>query len=239
MQNAECSAAAMTGGSRNISVLLAAHCGEKFIAEQIASILPQLEEADELLVSDDSPEGDISTRDIVQSFDDPRIRYTQGPRQGVIKNVEFLLGQAQGDILVLCDQDDVWLPGKLERTRILLDPAKPELLAHSAILTDEGLRETGEIQSTTPGLLRNLIRNSYTGCCMAFTRALLPYILPFPENIPMHDQWIALRAEKFGRVRVVDEPYILHRRHGETQTGRGSTLKQKLQWRWEMAKALL
>jgi len=228
-----------------ISVLLAACCGEKFIAAQIASILPQLGDEDELLVSDDSPEGHTATREIVLSFKDRRIRYMPGPRQGsTIKNVEFLLGQAclsgkaGGDILVLSDQDDAWLPGKLEKTRTLLDVAKPELLAHSASITDETLRETGEIQGTKPGLLRNLVKNSYTGCCMAFTRALLPFILPFPEGIPMHDQWIGLRAERFGTVRVLGEPLILHRRHGETQTGRGSTLQQKIQWRWNMLKAL-
>ncbi|MCL2495558.1 MAG: glycosyltransferase [Oscillospiraceae bacterium] len=222
-----------------ISVLLAAYCGEKYIAEQIASILPQLDVGDELLVSDDSPEGHHATRDAVQSFDDRRIRYMQGPKQGVIKNIEFLLGQARGDILVLCDQDDLWLPGKLERTRAALDITKPELLVHGAKLTDEALRETGEIQRATPGVLRNLAKNTYTGCCMAFTRALLPHLLPFPEGIPMHDQWISLRAERFGTVRVVDEAYLLHRRHDSTQTGRGSTLRQKIQWRWNMAKALL
>ena len=222
-----------------ISVLLAAHCGEKYIAAQIASILPQLDDEDELLVGDDSPESHTETREIVLSFGDRRIRHMQGPRQGsTIKNVEFLLGQARGDILVLSDQDDVWLPGKLERTRELLHDAKPAVLAHSATITDEALRETGEVQTPRPGVLRNLIRNSYTGCCMAFTRALLPYIMPFPEGIPMHDQWIGLRAERFGTVHVIGEPFILHRRHGDTQTGRGSTLQQKIQWRWNMLRAL-
>jgi len=222
-----------------ISVLLAAHCGERFIGEQIASILPQLGGDDELLVSDDSPEDHTAAREIVLSFRDERVRYMPGPRLGVIKNVEFLLGRTQGDILVLSDQDDVWLPGKLERTRELLSGAGPALLAHGAALTDEALRETGEVQSPRPGVLRNLVKNSYTGCCMAFTRALLPHVLPFPEGIPMHDQWIALRAEKLGAVRVIDEPLILHRRHGDTQTGHGSTPGQKIQWRWSMLKALL
>jgi len=221
-----------------LSVLLAAYCGERFIAEQIASILPQMEGVDELLVSDDSPQGHTATRDIALAFGDERIRHMQGPRRGVIKNVEFLLGQARGDILVLSDQDDVWLPGKLGRTRELLPADGPALLAHSAIITDEALNETGERQCAKPGLLRNLAKNSYTGCCMAFTRALLPYILPFHEDIPMHDQWIGLRAETCGAVRVVDEAYILHRRHGNTQTGQGSTLGQKIQWRWNMLKAL-
>ena len=222
-----------------ISVLLAAHCGEKYIHEQVASILPQLEGSDELLVSDDSPGGHTATRDIVLAFRDPRIRYMSGPGLGIVKNVEYLLGQACGDILVLCDQDDVWLPGKLAKTREVLNPARPELLAHGASLTDEALYATGDIQRAKPGLLRNLAKNSYTGCCMAFTRMLLPHILPFPDGIPMHDQWIALRAERFGTVHAIAEPYILHRRHAETQTGRGSTLGQKIAWRWRMIKALL
>ena len=216
-----------------ISVLLAAYCGEAFIAEQVASILPQLEPGDGLLISDDSPAGHT-----VLSFNDPRICYMAGPRQGsTIKNVEFLLGQARGDILVLCDQDDVWLPGKLDKTRALLDPAKPELLVHAARLTDENLREIGHSYAR-PGLLRNLLKNSYTGCCMAFTRALLPYVLPFPGGIPMHDQWIGLRAERFGAVYFAHKPLLLWRRHGGTQTGRGGTLTQKIMWRWRMLRAL-
>ena len=224
-----------------ISVLLAAYCGEAFIGEQVASILPQMENGDELLVSDDSPEDQTATRDIVRAFGDPRIRYMQGPRRGVIKNFEYLLGQARGELLVLCDQDDVWLPDKLPQAREFAAMAEqnPALLTHGAILTDKALREIGRSKSSKPGLVRNLVKNTYTGCCMAFTRALLPYILPFPEDIPMHDQWIGLRAEKFATVLSLWEPMLLHRRHGETQTGRGSTLKQKLQWRWRMARALL
>jgi len=222
-----------------ISVLLAAYCGEDFIAEQIASILPQLEDGDELLVSDDSPEGHTATRDAVLAFDDPRICYVAGPRRGVIKNVAFLLGQARGGILVLCDQDDVWLPGKLAKLRAAGGcHATPTVWVHAAKIVDEALRETGQVAVARPGLLRNLLKNSYTGCCMAFTRELLPCVQPFPADIPMHDWWIGLRAERFGRVCVLDEPLILWRRHRGTQTGRGGTLKQKMIWRWRMVSAI-
>jgi hypothetical protein len=191
-------------------------------------------------VSDDSPEARIETRDIVLAFGDPRIRCLQGPRRGVIKNVEFLLGQARGDVLVLCDQDDVWLPDKLKCVREFAAMAAhhPALLTHGAILTDEALCETGRRGPSKPGLLRNLLKNTYTGCCMTFTRELLPHILPFPENIPMHDQWIGLRAEQFAMTLALDQLLILHRRHESTQTGRGSTLRQKVQWRWDMLRAL-
>ena len=220
-----------------ISVLLAAYCGETYIAEQIASILPQLEDGDELLISDDSPEGCAATREAIPA--DPRIRYMQGPGRGVIKNVEYLLGQARGNILVLCDQDDVWLPGKLDLARNM----DTLLLLHDAKLTDEHLHVTEEsflrALGVKPGFWRNLLKNGYTGCCMALRRELLPYILPFPAGIPMHDQWIGLRAQRRGRVTWVYEPYILHRRHGETQTGHGSTLRQKIAWRWRLIKALI
>jgi len=227
-----------------ISVLLAAHCGETYIAEQIASILPQLEDGDELLVSDDSPPGHVAVREIVASFNDPRVCYVTGPRQGTTQaNIEFLLGQANGDILVLSDQDDTWLPGKLDVARQALGSAKPALLLHNAYITDEALHKTGQTlfqaRNAKPGLLRNLLRNSYTGCCMAFTKELLPCILPFPKNIPMHDQYIGLCAQRHGHVQFWDEPLLLWRRHGGTQTGQGSTLAQKLKWRWNMASALI
>jgi len=216
---------------RKVSVLLAAFHGEKYIHEQIASILPQLEPCDELIISDDSPE-------LALSFEDSRIKYIQGPQQGAIKNFEFLLAQARGDILVLSDQDDVWLPGKLERTRELLCEDEPALLVHGAYLTDERLNKTGQMSART-GLVRNLFRNSYTGCCMAFTKQLLPYILPFPKNIPMHDQWIGLRAERYGSVTVLSEPLMLWRRHGAAQTISPSSFKQKITWRINMLCVLL
>ena len=213
-------------------MLLPACCGEAYIATQVASILLQLGEEDELIISDDSPE-------MTMAFSDPRVKYIRGPRQGTaIKNVEFLLGQAGGEIIVLSDQDDVWLPGKLERTREKLDTDEPALLHHNAVTTDEHLRETGRTKAR-PGLWRNWLKNSYTGCCMAFTRALLPHVLPFPEGIPMHDQWIGLRAEQVGRVEFLDEPLLLWRRHGATQTGKPSGLKQKIVWRAKLARALM
>jgi len=223
---------------RKVSVLLAAYCGEKYIYEQVASILPQLHEQDELLIGDDSPAGSATVDMISQFFDDPRVSYCIGPQQGVIRNFEDLLEWADGDIFVLCDQDDVWLPDKLARTRELLNEAKPSLLHHNAIIADEFLRATGQT-AAHPGLLRNLLKNSYTGCCMAFTRELLPYIWPFPKGIPMHDQWIGLQAQRHGQVHFLDEPLILWRRHGDTQTGQGSNLKQKICWRLALIKALI
>jgi len=231
-----------------VSVLLAAYCNTEhceYIAEQMASIRPQLGEFDELLVSDDSPEGCVAVKEAVGTFDDPRIRYIEGPARGsTVWNIEFLLQEARGELLVLSDQDDVWLPGKLARVREHLPAGEPAVLLHDAKVTDEQLHVTHESlfaqRGVAPGFWRNFIKNGYTGCCMALTKELLPYILPFPEGIPMHDQWIGLRGERVARVIFLREALILHRRHAGAQTGQAATgLGQKIRWRVGMAKALL
>ncbi|MDR2525268.1 MAG: glycosyltransferase [Oscillospiraceae bacterium] len=225
------------------SVLLAAYCGEAFLGEQLDSILPQMGEADELLISDDSPPGERATGAIAEQYaaGDARVRILEGPRLGsTTKNVEFLLTQARGEILVLSDQDDVWLPGKLAALCVALRGGA--LLAmHNATLVDGELRSLGktlfEEHNAKSGFLRNFIRNGYTGCCMALHRELLRDALPFPPRIPMHDQWLGLVAERRGRVAWIDTPLLLHRRHNAAQTLHGGSPAQRLRWRLRLVRA--
>ena len=97
-----------------ISVALAAYKGEQYISEQIDSILSQLGENDELIISDDYPGG--KTREIVLGYQskDKRIRYIEGEGKGVVKNFENALRVCTGDVIFLSDQDDVWMPDKVE-----------------------------------------------------------------------------------------------------------------------------
>lgn len=96
-----------------ISVVIAAYKGEKYIAEQINSILPQLGDGDEIIISDDYPQGE--TRRAVEALrsDDNRIKYIEGLRKGVVRNFENAINYATGDYIFLADQDDVWLEGKV------------------------------------------------------------------------------------------------------------------------------
>ncbi len=96
-----------------ISVALAAYKGEQYIAEQLESIIKQLGENDEIIVCDDYPQGD--TRGVVQKYinQDKRIRYIEGEGKGVVRNFENALKACSGDVIFLCDQDDVWLPDKV------------------------------------------------------------------------------------------------------------------------------
>lgn len=225
-----------------ISVCMAAYHGEKYIGAQIASVMGQLGAADELIISDDAPGGE--TQRIIDRFsrDDGRIKYFAGPGKGAVKNFENALSKAGGDDIFLCDQDDVWLPGKVGRVLRELESGAL-LVVHDAKVTDGELNVLqnsffAEHGSKT-GFLRNIAYNSYMGCCMAFRRALLAKALPFPENIPMHDQWLGLTAERVGETRLIDEALILYRRHGENVTGQKTGLAQKLSWRAALLRALM
>ena len=126
---------------KKISVALAAYKGEKFIAEQLESILFQLKENDEIIVSDDLPGGE--TEQIVRDFaqKDARVKYIEGPQKGLIKNFENAIKNCTGDYIFLCDQDDVWLPDKVETVTEKLDEDFI-LVLHNAMVTDTSLKIT-------------------------------------------------------------------------------------------------
>lgn len=224
-----------------ISVALAAYKGEKYIEEQLLSILPQLSASDEIIVSDDRPGG--ATERIVKRImaDDPRVVYVEGKGRGVVQNFVNAIRYCRGDKIFLCDQDDVWLPNKVSAVMEAFDEGAT-LVLHNAYVTDKDLNITDysffEKRGSKKGFWRNIIKNSYMGCCMAFDRKLLKKIMPIPRYIPMHDQWIGLMGEKYGKVKFIDTPLIYYRVHGGNVTGGETTLEQKLRWRQYLLKRL-
>ena len=224
-----------------ISVALAAYQGEDYIEAQLHSILPQLEQGDEIIVSDDKPGG--ATERIVRRVmaDDPRVIYVEGKGQGVVANFVNAIRHCRGDKIFLSDQDDVWLPDKVRRVMDAFD-AGATLVLHNAYVTDKDLNITDysffALRGSKPGFVRNIIKNSYMGCCMAFDRKLLKKIMPMPKHLPMHDQWIGLMGEMYGKVTFLDAPLIYYRRTGNNVTGGKTSAGQKLQWRRYLLKRL-
>ena len=224
-----------------VSVCMAAYRGERYIGEQIRSILSELRQGDELLVSDDAPGG--GTERIVRAFaqTDARVRYLRGEGKGVVRNFERVLTAAAGDVLFLSDQDDVWLPGKVDAVLREIENGAC-LVVHDARVVDESLQTIAPsffaLRHSRAGFLRNFLRNSYMGCCMALTRPVLERALPFPPDLPMHDQWLGLAAEKYGRTCFLPQPYLLYRQHGGNVTGGKTTFSQKVRWRIALLRAL-
>ena len=223
-----------------ISVAMAAYKGEKYIEAQLRSILPQLNENDEIIVSDDCPTDAV--REIIKNLDDNRINYVAGPGKGVIKNFENAISLSTGDCIFLCDQDDVWCEGKVSACVGELQNGAI-LVMHDAKIVDSNLflKEESffQMHNTKTGIFNNILRNSYIGCCMAFSSEMKKYILPFPERLPMHDQWIGLMAQKHGKVKLIDKPLILYRRHGETVTGGKTSAFDKVKWRIQIIRAVI
>jgi glycosyltransferase involved in cell wall biosynthesis len=213
---------------------MATRNGEKYIKRQLESILVQLSPNDEIVISDDSSSD--KTIDIIKSFADQRILlYENNTFFSPIFNIENALKKASGDIIVLSDQDDVWLDNKIAVIRrafagvhagiklIVLDGNivdEHETIMHDSIF---------EYKSSGKGLLKNIYDNTYMGSCMAFTRDLLKVALPFPRNIPMHDMWLGLLAEIFGTVEFVSDKTILYRRHVASTTNLGFHLDVPVQ----------
>lgn len=211
-----------------ISVCIATYNGEKFIKQQIDSILSQLTMDDELIISDDSSTD--STVQIAKSYSDKRILLLENNHfHSPIYNFENALMKATGDIIFTADQDDVWFSDKvLIMTEKLLEY---DCIVSDAIIVDSNMNVLEpsfmEINHSKRGLLHNLIKNGYLGCAMAFNRKILEKALPFPKPIPMHDSWIGLIAEKYGKTLFLKEPLIYYRRHGNnvSQTSEKSNRK--------------
>lgn len=223
-----------------ISVCIATYNGAAHIAEQLGSILPQIGEGDEVIVSDDGSTD--RTLAIVRSFRNPAIRIVQGPCKGSpILNFERALRACSGDYIFLSDQDDKWVDGKVDRMMEALREA--ECVVSDCYVTDERLHVTAEsfyaTNATRPGLFYNLLcRNGYLGCCMAFRRCVLQRSLPFPGNIPMHDIWIGNVAACKYRVKFIEDKLIYFRRHASnvSVTARKSPYSclKKIGFRWRI-----
>ncbi len=208
---------------------MASFNGERYIAEQIASILRQLPKNAEFIISDDGSSD--QTLSIIKSFNDARIQLLQGPKQGVARNFEFALRHAKGQYIFLADQDDVWLDNKVE---LMFEALQTYPVAISDAKVVDGDQSTiAESLFKYIGFKRgfwvNWIHNRYLGCTMAFQREFVEQTLPFPQTIPsVHDWWLGLIAEKQNQVKVINKPLMLYRRHGANLSTVGNKSKYNL-----------
>lgn len=228
-----------------ISVCIATYNGERYIRQQIESIVCQLNVDDEIIVSDDgSTDG---TLDIVKGIDDKRIKIIEGPgRKSPILNFECALKASKGDFIFLSDQDDVWKPDKVEICMKWLKTY--HCVVSDAEVTDNRLKplypSLYDIMQVRQGRIYNTIwKNGYTGCCMAFRRNVLEASLPFPKNIPMHDIWIGNVAAYKYNVIFIPDRLIHFRRHENTIScnGKGSkfTIWQQMKFRLNIIKNII
>lgn len=230
--------------NKKISVCIATYNGEKYIKEQIESILFQTIQPNEIIISDDNSTD--KTIEIIKKINSPLIRIFKNKDKGIIKNFENALLNSTGDYIFLCDQDDIWKNNKIERAIEKLRTY--DLVVHNAEIremnTNSKIKRTlFEIYKSKSGIVRNFYKNSYIGCCMAFNRKILQKSIPFPEKIYMHDIWIGMISEFSGKIYFEKEILMEYRRHSnnasETCEKSKRNFKEKIWIRLYLLKELI
>ena len=202
---------------------MATYNGQKYLREQVDSILSQLGAEDELVVSDDGSTDETLT--ILDSYADRRIKIyshvksaekKKSNMQVIAENFQFGLKHCNGEYIFLSDQDDIWLPGKVAKCMAWLQ--KYDLVNHDCRVVDENLNIVNpsyfSVVHTKAGFIHNFVKFRYLGCCMAFRREILSYVLPLDDRIA-HDAWICYLTELLGNCKCIPEPLLLYRRHGK------------------------
>ena len=220
------------------SVALCTYNGVAYLPDQLASLAAQTRLPDELVVRDDASADD--TPDVIRAFAARApfpVRFERNAdRLGSTRNFDGTIAACSGDLIALCDQDDVWRPDKLAALeRRFQDSPGVGLVFSDADLVDEALRPIGARLWTrigfdsrrrrfwqARGALTALVPGRIvTGATMAFRSAFRTLVLPTPEGIaPMiHDGWIALAIAAVAGVAFMEEPLIAYRQHGAQQVG--------------------
>lgn len=207
-----------------ISVCMATYNGEKYIKEQIDSILIQLSDTDEIVISDDGSKDD--TLKILSDYKDDRIKifkHTPVPaysgHEKASANFANALRYAKGDYIFLSDQDDIWMKDKV--TKCMKKLANSDFVYHNAVYFYNDDRPETIRFSNNPIPKKwyyNLKRMSLSGCCFAFNRKCLDLALPFPVKLIGQDYWISTIAIKYLKTSYIDDCLIRHRRYNESVT---------------------
>lgn len=201
---------------KRVSVCMATYNGALHIEKQLASILKNLDTNDEVIVSDDNSTDE--TLEIVRSFNDNRIRVVLNHQdnRGHIRNFENALKHANGEYLFLSDQDDIWFDNKVSTMMKAFE--KHDLIVCDCTIVDGEMNVLNksfyELYASGNGLVKNLIKNTYLGCCMAFKKKVVDKALPFPKDIISHDTWLGLTGELVGSCYFVPENLQYFIRHG-------------------------
>lgn len=208
------------------SVCMATYQGARYVGEQLESILAQLADNDEVVIVDDAS-GD-ETVEIVKTLNDPRVRLVEvTTNQGYVRSFEQAVLASRGEYIFLADQDDVWVPGRLELMLAALQ-------SHSVVATNFAVLGGGS-RGSVPTLratdsnhhIRNVFGTvigyrPYYGCGMAMTRKQADIFAPVPPYLrESHDLWLALCGNVTGSMIHLDEATLLRRLHDENVTPRG------------------
>lgn len=215
-----------------IDILLATYNGEKYLEEQLDSILNQTYENFRLLISDDGSKD--NTRKILEKYskkDNRIILFFQEKNLGVIKNFEFLLRKVENKYYMFSDQDDIWEKNKIEKSIIKLEETNSDLVYSDLEVVDENLNIIYKSYWKLKGIYKKIkkynnfkslyLNNFVTGCTIIAKSEQIKDVLPLPNTSKyiLHDYWIALIISQKGKITYIEEPLIKYRQHKNNKIG--------------------
>ncbi len=206
-----------------VTVCLATHDGAAWVEAQVRSILEQLGPDDELVVVDDASMDE--TVEVVEAVGDDRIRLSRNETNvGYVRTFERALGRARGAYLLLSDQDDLWVPGRLETMVAALQ--HEAVVATSVAVLGQPLdpprwplraADSHRYAANLAALLVGV--RWYFGCAMGLRRDVLDVVLPFPPWLTeSHDLWIGLVGNVVHEMGHLEAASVQRRLHGANQT---------------------
>lgn len=229
-----------------ISVCIASYNGEKYIRQQIESILKQLSSEDEIIVSDDGSRD--NTLNVINSIGDKRVKVIINQNEhGFTPNFQNAILNAHGDYIFTADQDDIWYDDKV---KLCLE----ELRIYDVVVSDATVVD-GELniidgsfwnkRKPFYGFWGNLLKCGHLGCCIAFKKDVLKTLIPFPTNYKKcpHDLWIIMVGLAYYKTEFLKKPLIYYRRHRNNVSNAGfkdeTSLYFKISYRLYLALQLL
>ena len=214
-----------------ISILLSTYNGEKYLEQQIESIIKQSYKNWKLVVRDDGSTD--QTVKIIEKYVkiDKRISFNNinYDNMGVVKSFLFLLNHVKSDYYMFCDQDDIWLKDKVKLTLSCikekeLKEMKPYLIHTDLKVVDQNLNNISnsiydyQKLPKESNYISSFIQNNVVGCTVLFNNHLKE-LVKYQDGIVMHDWWLALVARTFGEVVFLPTATILYRQHGKNAVG--------------------
>lgn len=217
---------------KTVDILLATYNGEKYIVEQIESILNQTHKEFRLLISDDGSTD--NTKQIISEYEkkDKRITvFNQKENIGVVQNFEFLMTKVENEYFMFSDQDDIWKEEKIEKTLKKIEETGAMLVYSDLEVVDSDLNITFESYWKLKGIYQKIkkynnfeslyLNNFVTGCTIIARRELIEKSLPLPKTSKyvLHDYWISLIASQNGKIEYIEESLIKYRQHKNNKVG--------------------